>query len=509
MKVRHLLIAMLGTAIASCSDNSGSLGLSMFPDSDLIVSGNSITFDVTTQSAVDEDVFAKTSVGYIGRYTDPDFGYYEAGFLTELHCQEGFKFPAVCDPDNDDDRNNPDAIMVSDKVYRTELVLSYTSYFGDSLTASRMSVYQLNKALDKEAAYYTSIDPTEYYSTSDLLARKAYTAVDLSVSDSVRSLSTYVPGVTLTLPTEIGQKILEKSRECEKNGTEFANVFQDMFKGIYVKNDYGDGTILYIDQIALNVIYECYIRDSYTEEILKTYDESADSTGYAYRSFVATKEIIQANSFKSDRSKINEKVKEGGWTYLKTPAGIYTEATLPLEQFEDKLSSDTLNVVKLAFTNYNQVSNSTSAFEMSAPDYVLLVREKDKDSFFRNNKIVDNVTSYYASHNGVSTNQYTFSNIAQLVNYCLAEKKAAEEELQNYGKISSVTDSNGQPVTTIEQWIEVTKWNKVAIVPVTVSTDSNSNIVSILNDLKPGYAKLKGGATGSTLDLEVTYTSFK
>jgi hypothetical protein len=74
MKVKHLFIALLGAVAASCSDNSGSLGLGMFPEGDQIVSGNSVTFDVTTQSALDENVFAKTSMGYVGRFTDPDFG---------------------------------------------------------------------------------------------------------------------------------------------------------------------------------------------------------------------------------------------------------------------------------------------------------------------------------------------------------------------------------------------------------------------------------------------------
>lgn len=35
--------------------------------------------------------------------------------------------------------------------------------FGDSLTASRLSVYQLNKDLDKESAYYTDINPEDFY----------------------------------------------------------------------------------------------------------------------------------------------------------------------------------------------------------------------------------------------------------------------------------------------------------------------------------------------------------
>ena len=42
-------------------------------------------FPVTTRSVVADSVFAKTSTGYVGRFTDPLFGYYEASFLTELN----------------------------------------------------------------------------------------------------------------------------------------------------------------------------------------------------------------------------------------------------------------------------------------------------------------------------------------------------------------------------------------------------------------------------------------
>ena len=509
MKAKYLLIALISLSFFACDDNSGSLGLDMFPTGDQNINGQSTTFEVTTQSELAENVFAKTSVGYLGRFTDPNFGYYEASFLSQIHCIDNFSFPPVVDLDNETDLNNPNAIMVSNEIYRTELVLTYTNYFGDSIAPQHVNVYQLNKNLDKQAAYYTNIDPSDYYNTSDLIGDKSYTAVNLAHSDSLRNTDTYLPCVVVTLPTELGQDIYNKSRECEANNEDFAPVFMDMFKGIYVENDYGDGTILYIDQIELNVIFECYIRDSSTGEIYKMHDEVTDSTGYSYRTFVATKEIIQANSFKSDEALIQQKVEETDWTYLKTPAGIYTQATLPLSDFEENLSQDTLNVVKLAFTNYNQSNDDNKYdFTMNPPSNVLLIREKDKDVFFTDNQINDEVSSYISTRNAIYTNQYVFSNIARLVNLCLAEKSAAIEQLATFGEISEVLNSNGQPVKTIEEWMEYTEWDKVALIPVKVITDSNGNTVGIQNDLQPGYTKLKGGLTGSKLDLDVIYTSF-
>lgn len=64
-------------------------------------------------------------------------------------------------------------------------------------------------------------------------------------------------------------------------------------------------------------------------------------------------------------------------------------------------------------------------------------------------------------------------------------------------------------------------WDKVLLIPVSITYDNstsssgNKTMTGIQNDLKPGYAKLKGGpkenAKGeveSPLKIEVTYTSF-
>ena len=271
----------------------------------------------------------------------------------------------------------------------------------------------------------------------------------------------------------------------------------------------------------MHVIYQCYAKDKDSYINIKKYNSEEDSTYYSYRTFAATKEIIQANSFRSDEDKIKEKVKETGCTYLKTPAGIYTQATLPLlnnnnnsqKGILDSLRNDTLNVVRLTFTNYNQ-TNDKNKFSMGAPSYVLLVREKEKDDFFKKNKVNDDITSYIAQHNAINTNQYVFPNISRLINTCRAERDAAVIALANDGKIEGILDvDTGTPVTTIEAWEKATQWNKVALVPVTITRDQNTStalgsIISVLNDLQPGYTKLKGGSEGDRLSMEIIYTSF-
>ena len=98
MKVKYLGALLLTATLTffGCDDNTGTLGIGMLPGSDGI-SAHTTTFNVVTRSVFADSVFAKTSTGYVGRFTDSKFGSYEASFLTELNCRDGFKFPEEYD----------------------------------------------------------------------------------------------------------------------------------------------------------------------------------------------------------------------------------------------------------------------------------------------------------------------------------------------------------------------------------------------------------------------------
>ena len=376
MKAKYALIALLAITFWGCDDNTAGLGLGMFPGSDQNINGKLSTFDVTTESVHAGEIYAMTNVGYVGKFTDETFGTYQAGFLAELNCPSGMTFPGVYDGTALDEKKKATRVMVDEaglgddvepiynsqnkligNIHTIELYLWYSSYFGDSLTACRLSVYELNKNLDTEHAYYTNIDPEEYYDHANpdnsLLGTKAYTAVDLSVKDSIRNLSTYVPSVHVSFrdeaAKEIGKEIIKKANEL---GVNLDNKeFRKIFKGIYVKSDYGDGTVLYINQAQMNVVYKCYAVDTITglklqKKVAEENGEYKDSTYYGYRTFATTREVIQANQLENDEVAIQMCFDNPDWTYLKSPAGIFTQITLPVSQIAEKLQGDTLNEVK-------------------------------------------------------------------------------------------------------------------------------------------------------------------
>ena len=496
MKVKYLLVALLALTFFGCDENTGSLGLGIFPDGDQNINGRSAKFSVTTESTLSEAVYAKTSIGYVGKFSDPMFGFYECSFLAQLYCPEGITFPSVYDKDT-----NPKGIMAGDSIHTAELVLYYSKYFGDSLNACRMSVYELNQELNAEKFdYYTNIDAESY--KGDFLARKAYTAVDLSLSDSIRNDDDFIPFVRLTSDKikELGEKIYTTSKQ--QGSLDFES-FKKILKGIYVKSDYGDGTILYVDQINLNVAFRAHYTDSLGNVIQKK--NGQDSLYYTTRTFATTREVIQANQITNDKELLQSKVDEVEHTYLKTPAGIFTRANLPLNRIAEELKNDTISGVKLTFTSYNQPI--VDAFSMKAPTTILLLREKDKDTFFKDNKLSDNITSYITTQEYKSgLNQYIFPNLARLVKTCLTEKEEAK-------KAAGGTWTAEQEA----KWEADNQWNQVLLIPVTIQYDNSSNnsknIISVRHDLQPSYVKLKGGKAGETdekyqLDLEVTYVNF-
>lgn len=544
MKAKYALVALLAITFLGCDDNTAGLGLGMFPGSDQGINGKLTTFDVTTNSVPTGNIYAKTNIGYVGKFTDETFGMYQAGFLATLNCPEGQYFePAykvtetnasggatkatgsmVTDLSNlgMEDKDKAKFFQITDDNgqpignCQINLYLWYTSYFGDSLTACRLSIYELNHPLNSEDAYYTNIDPEKYYNANNptLLGAKAYTAVDLSVKDSIRNQKGYVPSVRLSLNESmtkaLGRKLLQSSQADAAN---FFSNFRTLFPGIYVKSDYGDGTVLYVNQVQMDIVSVRYAIDSISgvkKPSIKFANK--DSVQYTGRTFASTREVIQANQLTNDPQKIAALIAEGNNTYLKTPAGIFTQATLPITDIQKQLEGDTLNAVKLTFSNYNQTSDKK--FGMSIPVNVMLIRKKEVDTFFKKNQLSDGISSFLASHSS-SANQYTFSNITKLINACITEK---EEARKNAGSAWDET-----------AWLakdENKDWDKVVLIPVLVTYDSpgsnggTPNIISIQHDLKPGYVRLKGGSLATDpsespteqnkykLKLEVVSTNF-
>jgi len=487
MKAKHLLIVFLTTfAFYACDDNTGDLGLGMLPPSDDMEVAI-LPYKVETKSILSGPVFAKTDKGYLGKYSDPDFGFYETEFMTQFSCTGDFMFPEVYSPEN------PDGDMVENKIKRARFRIYYSDFFGDPKAPCRINIYKLNKDLRLgEDIYYTDFNPEGFYNENDLIVSEVYAAGDSVILTSSGQVSSYF--LEYDLPQEFGQNILETYREHPEYFKSPETFVKNVFKGVYLKNESGDGSILYVDWIDLTLFFDMYFKDE-EGNILKKTTDGTDSIMYnAVKSFSSTKEVIQAHRF-TNSDKLQEKVDENGWTYIKSPAGILTEVTLPIEAIAKEHAKDTLNTVSLMFSAYSQ--EREDQFSMKPPTNIMMIPKNKVEDFFEQNKLPDSRTTFYTtfSTSGTNANQYNFTNISNLITTSIREKENAKKE--------AGTNWNET------EWIEKNEWGKVVLIPITIQDDgsvSNPTMIGVYNDLKPSYVRLKGGS--DALEMKVLYTRF-
>lgn len=256
-----------------------------------------------------------------------------------------------------------------------------------------------------------------------------------------------------------------------ENGTTIHPNFKDseafinnVLKGFYVHVTNGEGSILYLSDIYLHLTVSYMGRNE---------ADTADSLLSAVIPMTATKEVFMSTRFQN--AGLKELMKDRTCTYLKTPAGLCTKVTLPIEEMYEEHRTDTLNSISLSFQKMRDPS--TSPYKMGTPANLLMVRADNMKSFFENNEVYNERTSFLSSYNS-STNTYAFSRLNRLIAAIFSEIRPEIEKGE----------------AEWEQWkAEHPNWNKVLLVPVTTETDSQGNIIGVGNDLSVNSAMLVGG----------------
>ena len=317
--------------------------------------------------------------------------------------------------------------------------------------------------MDADNDYYTDIDPEEYYDASqEPLAVKWFTIANRT-SESLTSSSSVSRYVSIPLPTEMGQEIYDTyltNPDYFKNTQTFLQSGVPGSKGFYFKLESGDGAIAYVNVVQFNLHF-------------RFYDSELDKDTLGVVQFASTGEVVQATRFKNSR--LDQLMANTDVTYLKSPAGIFTMATLPTDQIN---VNDTINSAKLTFRRYNDVTDA--AFKLSIPKTILLVRLDDYlNGYFENYSLADAKTSYLATFNA-SSNTYVFNNIARLITTIVREKK------------------NGTATENAD---------KVLLIPVSTNYDTSGNLVRLSHDFSMSSTKLVGGAN-DPVELNVIYSRF-
>ena len=457
MKLKFLVALGIAATLYSCDDETTGIG-QFVADADMIPA-KADSYTIETESYLLDSVYSRSSTAYLGKFTDEDYGTFSSDFLVQINCPENFILP--------------DRI---EEIKTAKLGLYYTSYFGDSLASIRVQIDPLTKAIKDDgtnkALYYSNLDPTEYYDKNATpLAIKDYSAYDRTIPDSVRNEDGYYPNVAIDLGDGFCKNFLEKYNYTETvNGKTIHPYFKDsesfinnVLKGFYVHTISGEGSILYISDIYLHLTIAYWTKTS----------EDKDTLVHTVVPMSSTKEVFMSTRFKN--SGMKELVSDPKCTYLKTPAGLCTEVTLPIEEMYQAHKNDTLNSISVSFQKLKDQSNNP--YKMGTPSNLLMVRKGEMKDFFENNKVYDNKTTFIATYSS-TTNSYDFSKLNRLISYIFSEiRPEIEKGEAEWNKWKS----------------EHQDYNKLLLVPVTTESDSQGNIIGVENDLNVNSAMLMGG----------------
>lgn len=489
LKIKALAGSFISVLLLmSCDADTSSLGSSLIPDEDFI-KVDTITFRAGTRTILMEDsILDRTTTCYLGRYTNPQNStFLNAEYITQLNCVDNFAFPdSVYGIGGFKFPEWVDETMEGVKPYKAELRLYFTSLFGDPASALKVEVYPLDEIIDGETRYYSDVNPADFYDeTAAPIANMMISPIDYTESDSLRQSSNYYKNITISLPDSVARIILEKFYETDgkNNFANSASFIKNVCRGFYLRCVQGDGTVIAIDKTVLDVNFK-YLEMSSSGK--------ADSLLSVVAEFSGNNEVMQLNKF-SDTGR-EAMLADSYWTYLKTPFGLLTEISLPVEEMKTEMGS-IINSANIQFTRLNE---EYYEYSPKVPNIIMLVKKSELRGFFEKNTIIDNVVTY-ASYFNSTYNTYSFGNISRLIEYCYAEREAWMEANGYNG-----SDAAGK----LAYEMAFPDWNKAVIIPVKTKTDSNGAIVGYMLDSSISYAKLVGGPNGEKVSIKVIKTMF-
>lgn len=442
MKILRLLTVLVIAALtfAACDDTTEGIGGSITNKIDNINISNS-AFNVTTKSIVADSVLSRNNTGLIGKMKDPETGNYVKGdYMTQLSVLPTFSVDTL-----DYIKQANKGSIEADSCY---LLVSYNASYGDTIAPMKVTAYEMTRPMSEDKEYYSNYDAFKegWVSENNQHWSSNY---NLSNTSDVKNFKIYLnkkyekDGKTYK---NYGSYIMQTYAEHPEYFKTNYKFLHNVCPGFYIKNVGGTGNMAKIWNTEL-IFY-------WTRK--KTINTDSTAVSIGYNRFDGTEEVLQLNKIENDTENLKKLASKDQekCTYLKSPAGIFTEVTLPIEDIMKGHEKDTLNTATISFPRLNN-ENEDNPYNFATPSTILMVQKDSLQSFFEKSKLADNRTSYTASYSSTGTykNAYTFQNIANLVSAMYKNKGKGEN------------------------------WNKVVLVPVNVitTTQGYTTVISKIN----------------------------
>lgn len=404
--------------LVSCEDRSNTLGVGMMPDYTQFKSFDT-TFDLsyrTISADMKESgssasgtqynrVYVSSNYGYIGRIPNQEFGGIETEYLTQMYCPQGFLF-----------RDQP----VDNRIDSAFLTLYYDGYSGYGKDLVEVAAYQLDKPLPGNSKY--SLESiSDYYTRGESkeLGRASFMAVTGTPHEGKGTW------VRIPIAREIGQDFYDKSVAGSEVFRSQA-AFDQYFPGVYFRVSAGTGSVIRVVRTALTFCYR-------KEQMLKRRSTGkVDSLAYVpvIQELSHTNEVPQLSRFAN--MGLSELMAPGSdYAYVKSPAGVLAEITIPTREIKKKLDEAPKGSVRVLASAPFAISGENrqlSEYQLVYPTSLVLMPRDSVAHFFESELTdADSPFTTYVSRQAIQgSSTYTFGNISALISKHI-EKKPDED----------------------------------------------------------------------------------
>lgn len=401
MKFRSLhilpLLSLALIGIGACDDSASSIGSSITDDiADIIVDS---AFTVEGKTVEVKSIAPRTTTQLLGAIDVPGYGRFSSDVVTQFL------------PSTQLDTANFSAEDV-DSLY-LNLTYARGAFIGDSVAPMGITVYPLTKALPNDIN--SAFNPEGYYDPTPI-ATKIYNASTLHESAEVGAATYRTIGVKL--PTSRGREIFQAFVDNPANFQNGQVFSENVFPGLYLRSSFGIGRMTSVSVTGLSFFFTKITEDG----------ADKDTTVVEQQYMLVTPEVISNNDLDITLTSSLQQRIDDGQTMLVAPAGTEMEVRFPLpEVLESYRNNGGTQAVLNGLAMTIPADTLESGVGLTAPPYVLLVLKKDRDAFFAQNKLTDNITSFYSEYDETN-NCYKFSNLRQYLLDMSKKENLSEED---------------------------------------------------------------------------------
>lgn len=501
-RIGCLMLILVMSVMAACTESTDGIGI---PPSNEALDTDIKICNVYSTSVKVDSISSRSSASYLGSIYDPETnGRLVANFVTQFALMENVRyFPERSAVLSLDEFGN----QTCDSVL---LQLNFDTYYGDVTTPMKIAIYPLdeNKPLCEDSTYYTTTDLRQFIRPgyeNNPIATKVFTAWDrIHGSDPSNSAASNYPSIRIPLPQSEGKHIMDKywqylednkglapDAHVNHNFDDSYHFIRNVLPGYYAEIINGEGVMVRVFVDALYIIYKSRLQG----------DENAEPVS-SYSVFAGTPEVVQSCQF--HRSDVNDLLEDESCTWLKTPTGICTEVTLPIDDiFSGSHKQDSISRIKLTLSRYNKEQTGD---QFGIPQNLLLLRKSDVKNFFKERRLPDEKTSFITSFQSAD-NVYTFQNLSQIATYIYKDRaNAVNAYIKDELKIENPTEAQIEDETF--EWTQRNPdWNKCYIIPVAATTNTATGTVTgVSHDLSLSSARLVRGTEDNPIRIQVYYT---